>query len=413
VKKRGQLTLFVALLAVVIGFSPAWAAQHPRSTRNQVQFDGDPTAADTVTSIVDAGSADAVTAIRKYWTDNSGKNMNQAVQMTMPLFTGPTKSAPAPSLRSMAGPAGPTMIVSGSQSGRVAPKVQFIPAHLSLRGTEVPPPMAGDFPFSFTRYRLFPNTDTMYRTYPYRTVGKLFFNIGTSRFVCSASVVTAANFSVVWTAGHCVFSPGFGFHSNFLFVPAQRKIGTVPNSPFGEWTAFTATTLAGWTNGLLEYDHGALVMNRGGLLNSTVGETVGMLGFMADAPRNQHWHLFGYPQAPQAPPSIDPQFDGFHQEICASTWAADDQPTGGPADPMTIGVGCDSTGGTSGGPWIVDFNSTPTTTSGGTPVVLNLLNGNNSYRYGGGAPNSLRLFGPYFTTGAIALREFAENIDVP
>jgi hypothetical protein len=157
-----------------------------------------------------------------------------------------------------------------------------------------------------------------------------------------------------------------------------------------------------------------LIMARNTTTGLTVGETVGMLGFMANAAREQHWHLHGYPAGRHAPPSVDPQFTGFHHEICASTWAVNDQPTGTPGtDPPTIGLGCDQTGGTSGGPWIVDLNSLAVSSSGGAPVALNLLNGNNSYRYSGGPPNTQRLYGPYFGVGAMVLRQFAENFDVP
>jgi len=65
--------------------------------------------------------------------------------------------------------------------------------------------------------------------YPNRTVGKLFFKIGTSDFVCSASVL---RFRIVVTAGHCVHSGGAaGFHNTFLFVPAFRN-GTAPLGTF-------------------------------------------------------------------------------------------------------------------------------------------------------------------------------------
>jgi V8-like Glu-specific endopeptidase len=40
-----------------------------------------------------------------------------------------------------------------------------------------------------------------YSTYPYSTVGKVFFNQGGGSYVCSASIVKP---TVIWTAGHCV-----------------------------------------------------------------------------------------------------------------------------------------------------------------------------------------------------------------
>jgi hypothetical protein len=345
-----------------------------------------------------------------YWRADNGRNMNEAREMTMPL--GRRRRAQDPAAARLS-PGGPLLALSGSTGGRGAGRAVQRMQPMSLR-LDAPTPNAGTFPFSFDRYRLFPNTEAQYKTYPYRTVGKLFFNIGASRFVCSASVVTSFNTSVVWTAGHCVYTPGTGFHSNWLFVPAQRRVGVTPTSPYGDWTALYAVVLTVWTTGLLEYDHGALIMNRSTDTGQTIGETVGMLGFMANAPRQQQFHAAGYPAAPHSAPSYNPQFTGFHHEICDAGWAANDLPTGGGSDPPTIGIGCDQTGGSSGGPWIVDFNSLAVSTSGGgNPVALNLLNGNNSYRYSGGPPNNLRMFSPYFSNGAIVLRDFAENVDVP
>jgi hypothetical protein len=72
----------------------------------------------------------------------------------------------------------------------------------------------------------------------------------------------------------------------------------------------------------------------------------------------------------------------------------------------TIGVGCDKIGGTSGGPWVIVLSS-----FGG---ATNFLNGNNSYRYTGpNPPANLRLYSPYFTTGAVNLRDAAQAIVVP
>jgi hypothetical protein len=68
---------------------------------------------------------------------------------------------------------------------------------------------------------------------------------------------------------------------------------------------------------------------------------------------------------------------------------------------MTIGVGCDLIFGASGGPWVVNFS--------GVPEGTNLLNGNNSY-IKRGLP---QLYGPYFTTGAIELRNAAQAVPVP
>jgi hypothetical protein len=286
---------------------------------------------------------------------------------------------------------------------------------LEASGALSPAPQLGGGPFVFSRYQLFPEFPSspgfMYRIFPYNLTGKLFFTIpGQGNFVCSASSMNSANNSVVWTAGHCVVSPtqaGPLFHTNMLFVPGYRGEPTCALTPYGCWTAKTLFSLVGWAfNGQFEFDHGAMVANLGGKAPlARVGERIGFLGFIANIAQDNHWHDHGYPQA--AP------FDGIHHQICTSRLAVLDQPSGAPVGPMTSGIGCDQTGGTSGGPWVINFSG-----FGGS---TNLVNGNNSYRYinpGGvciifGQPCEIQLFSPYFSDGAINLRNAAQAVPVP
>jgi V8-like Glu-specific endopeptidase len=329
-------------------------------------------------------------AVEEFWTE---ERMASAAPADMPPVSDPQPGNNA----DVPPPDGPEYLAYSDENGQ--PQVHIGPRD-GVPAAGAPQPLAGTFPFSYTRYRLFPDLTSIYQTYPNRTIGKFFFTILGSAFFCSASSVVSQNFSVVWTAGHCVFTPGIGFNANFLFAPARRLL----NNPYGTWTARTAFTLNGWTQGFLEFDHGAIVANRGGTTNERIGDRVGSLNFLANASRMQHWHLFGYPAPDPRFPPVNPPFDGEHQEICAATWATNDM---GFFGPPTIGVGCDQTGGASGGPWIVDYSGLP---SSGTQV-FNLLNGNNSYKYL--APNHLRVYGPYFTTGAINLLTAASNVEVP
>jgi hypothetical protein len=335
-------------------------------------------------------------AVEDFWTD---EQMANALPADIPTLE--ASGFDVGTNANAAEPGGPPYLAYTDENGLPQVRIGQAPVGAPLIGG--PQPLAGAFPFTYTRYRLFPDLTSNYQAYPHRTIGKLFFTILGSPFFCSASSVVSLNFSVVWTAGHCVFTPGIGFNGNFLFAPARRNAV----NPYGTWTAQTVFTLVGWALGLLEYDHGAMVANRGGTTNERIGDRVGSLNFMANASRLQHWHLFGYPAPDPRFPPVNPPFDGEHQEICAAPWATNDLPTGGAGDPPTIGVGCDQTGGASGGPWIVDYSGLSTS---GTQV-FNLLNGNNSYKYG--APNHLRLYGPYFTTGAINLLNAASNVEVP
>ena len=140
-------------------------------------------------------------------------------------------------------PAGPPVIASSGAPGDTPEEVEGVEVERLLGG---PTPLFGTSPFSYTRYRLFPDLIATYKTYPYRTTGKLFFTIpGQGNFVCSAASVNSANLAVVWTAGHCVYSPGTGFHTNFSFAPARR----LTSNPYGLWTPVPVNgvwTLTGW-----------------------------------------------------------------------------------------------------------------------------------------------------------------------
>jgi hypothetical protein len=333
--------------------------------------------------------------VQAYWTD---ARMNAATPMPVPRVVRRARSA-AP--QSLVAPSGPTVIATSGRHDEHPHEERTLQAP---GDADIAPLAAGGSAFTYTRYRLFPNTQS--KTYPYKAVGQLFFTIpGQGDFVCSGSVVNSANSSMVWTAGHCVYTPGVGAHTNFLFAPGRS--GGV--NPFGTWTVKEGFTTLGWQIGLFEFDHGALVMNLGGntAVPKKIGQRTGFLGFAANVPRQQNWHIHGYPLAPRAltytPPGA--QFDGEHQEICGATWAADDVPTG--LGPPTVGIGCDQTGGTSGGPWMIDFSGL----SGST----NLLNGNNSYRYvcPPCPPNDLEIYSPYFSDAASNVRDAAQAVPVP
>jgi V8-like Glu-specific endopeptidase len=334
-------------------------------------------------------------AVQDYWTQ---ERMRNAQPLPLPKLSGLAFEVGSTALK---GPSGPPMFVPSRHPDNFTSAPRNRTAELSeypkaIDEAEKVEPLEGTYPFSFTRYRVFPDLRQVYKFFPYKVVGKVFFTIpGLGDYMCSGCVVNTTNRSAVWTAGHCVYSPDVGegvWHENFIFVPARYNGVDL----FGTWTANSLVTLDGWKNGLLEYDQGGAYMNRGGpgAGNHLVGK-LGGLGFLANAPREQHWHLDGYP--------AEVPFDGDHQILCASSWATDDQPTGTPGvDPPTIGIGCDMTGGSSGGPWIVDFS--------GIPGVGNLLNGNVSYGYIG-VPNEL--YGPYFSDGAINLYNWLASHPTP
>jgi len=226
------------------------------------------------------------------------------------------------------------------------------------------------YPPPYTRYKLLPYS--LYTVYPYRTIGKVFFKIPrhSGTYTCSGGVAVGR---AVWTAGHCVYTKGYGWHTNVIFCPSYKAGKT----PYGCWSAFVLGTLNGWIAGKQQYDIGMIgVSDKAG---KKISQRVGWLGAMWNKSPRQHWHALGYPSARP--------FNGKYKYICAASKAVRDNRFG---SPWTNGMGCDQTPGCSGGPWLVKFKPKQ---SGAN----NYVNGVFSYFY---TAQRKQLFSPYFGTGA-------------
>ena len=204
--------------------------------------------------------------------------------------------------------------------------------------------------------------------------GKVFFTDSGVNYVCSGTALTSGNESVVWTAGHCVHDGPGSFHTNFAFVPAYRD----NVRPYGTWSAKTLYTTSGWQlSGNFAYDLGAAVMNTSGgaTLTDTVGGRPVAFNQTDAALASYKYFVHGYPAAGK--------FNGQRMRICETSLSRRDTSV----SPATLGVGCDQTGGSSGGGWVV----------GG--AVVSVV----SYGY-----QSLKnvLFGPY--QGSVAQSLFNE-----
>lgn len=220
------------------------------------------------------------------------------------------------------------------------------------------------------------------------TTGKLFFTLDGSNYVCSGSVVTAGNDSLILTAGHCIHEGSGGddgFATDVAFVPAYSGSGTDQEGPHGVWPAEHLTTTQQWaTSGNLDYDVGFIVTHT--LDGETITDVVGgAQGIAFNQDRGTHVYAFGYPHASP--------YDGTTLTYCAGNTVND--PFGGSAQ----GVTCDMTGGSSGGPWYADFN--PDTAVGTAYSV-------NSYRYRIGRHRD-KMFGPYFGDAIKTLYDATET----
>ncbi|MEV5709705.1 peptidase [Actinoallomurus sp. NPDC052274] len=209
-----------------------------------------------------------------------------------------------------------------------------------------------------------------------RTTGRVFFTYAGRPASCSGDAVAGANQSTVITAGHCVRLDG-AWHTDWVFVPAYHD----GQAPYGKWTATRTLTTPQWeTREDLDYDVGAaMVAPQDG---RTLTSVVGGQGIAFNQPRHRPMYAFGYPA--EAP------YDGSRLVYCSGT-AKDDQKT------HDVGLTCDMTAGSSGGPWFLGFDAR---TGTGTQ------NSVNSFKYDA-APKDM--FGPYFGAAVKALYDKAQN----
>ena len=172
-----------------------------------------------------------------------------------------------------------------------------------------------------------------------RTHGKVFFTLGGNDYVCSGTALLSGNKSVVWTAGHCVNEGPGDFATNWEFVPAYKD----GSAPLGVYVAEDLFTSSAWANqGDFSYDFGAAVVAPSG--GTALTDRVGGRGIAFNYSRSQNYVSYGYPAAPP--------FTGERLWTCNSPLQTSDNS----ANPPTMGIGCDMTGGSSGGGWIVGGN---------------------------------------------------------
>ncbi|HEX7036794.1 MAG TPA: trypsin-like serine protease [Pseudomonadales bacterium] len=214
--------------------------------------------------------------------------------------------------------------------------------------------------------------------FPYRASGKLFFKVGTETNVCTASLIRRG---IIVTAAHCVapFGRGF-FYKNFRFVPGYKN----GHAPFGVWWGTRAAVLNSWRNGTDRCsDAGVVCTNDVAVIRLAAkngkfaGQHTGFysygvngFGFVAGT---THVTQIGYPVCLDNGNLMERNdSQGFVH------W---------PSSGNTI-IGSLMCGGSSGGPWLLNFGRRPklTGTSNGTAFAANTVIGVTSWGYVGGGP---------------------------
>jgi hypothetical protein len=214
--------------------------------------------------------------------------------------------------------------------------------------------------------------------FPRRVHGKVFLTLGDTDYFCSATVVSSAAHTVVWTAGHCVNGAdiGLGFASKWMFVPAYRD----GQAPYGSWTATELITTDGWQSGAnLRLDIGAALLARDPQ-GRGIQDVLGARGIAFRQPRNQIFDAYGYPAIDRNTALSPANFSGNRLFRCRSPLTANDRPPG--SGPETMEIDCDMTAGASGGGWV---------------IADEFVNSVTSYGY---SFDPHHLYGPYF--GSVA-----------
>jgi len=188
---------------------------------------------------------------------------------------------------------------------------------------------------------------------PVRTVGKL---IGTyadgQMLTCSGAIVDAPNGSVIATAAHCVHNPGEPRWKNAWFVPAYDRNG-IANAVRDGWRVTAAHVSPEWERGSLPeslpYDFAFLTVERKD--GRTIQEQFGAnrLDFEPVDPA-KHTVALGYP-------AVAP-YDGETLGYCAGrptllTGPEVQRPSAG----GLLLESCDLTQGSSGGPWLQEYDA--------------------------------------------------------
>lgn len=214
-----------------------------------------------------------------------------------------------------------------------------------------------------------------------KRVGRILFSSGDSYWICSGTVVGdggSNGYSVVLTAGHCIYDGTDGWSTNFVFYPSfdDEPIYDCSVRVNGCWTAtrfainddFYPSGFGPSSALRVDYGFAFFGTNSAGELDALVGgyplKTSGVS--LTDV----QW-AFGYP--------AEGRYKGTDLIYCKGSTIND------PYDVGTWGMACNMNGGSSGGGWLFG-TSNPADGSGQLSSV-------NSYGYRG----LTYMFGPRFT----------------
>ncbi|MCW2912679.1 MAG: hypothetical protein JWN52_747 [Actinomycetia bacterium] len=207
-------------------------------------------------------------------------------------------------------------------------------------------------------------------------IGALFFKNGSGDHYCTASVIDSSKRNLLITAAHCIHGgKGKGYVSNVAFVPKYDA----GKRPYGIWTAKLLAVKWGWTHySDPDLDFGFVAVNpRGG---KKIADVVGNNRLAINKGFGRTVNVAGYPAGKE------------HPIYCRTITKKRSK--------YQVRFDCGGfTGGTSGSPWMLWYNSK--TKTGYTNGVIG------GYQRGGNV--SYISYSPYFDKDVWNLRDFADK----
>ncbi|KVK78739.1 hypothetical protein WS91_00440 [Burkholderia sp. MSMB1498] len=260
----------------------------------------------------------------------------------------------------------------GAGDGKQRPVQLVAPVDLSQTGVQPQEFGTSNQPYNTSQVKAYGDNTQYY--YPFRPAGKLFFNIGSATYLCSASLIKPG---VVVTAAHCVANFGQRqFYSNWVFVPDYSN----GSAPYGVWSGASATIMTSYFDGsdpcavagvVCQDDVAVIVLTPQG--GAYAGNSAGWYGY--------GWNGYSYNSSGLAqidqlgyPVALD---NGVFMERNGSQGFV----SAGYSN-NTI-IGSLMTGGSSGGPWLVNLGMPPALngTGFGNAASHNVVVGVTSWGY--------------------------------
>ncbi|KVE44969.1 hypothetical protein WS69_18775 [Burkholderia sp. BDU5] len=236
----------------------------------------------------------------------------------------------------------------GAGDGKQRPVQLVAPVNLNQGGIEPQEYGSSNQPYTTSQVNAYGDNTQYY--YPFRPAGKLFFNIGSATYLCSASLIKPG---VVVTAAHCVANFGQRqFYSNWVFVPDYSN-GT---APYGVWSGASATIMTSYYDGtdpcavagvVCQDDVAVIVLVPQG--GSYAGNRTGWYGY--------GWN--GYSYNPSGLALIDQL--GYPVALDNGVYMERNESQGFVSSSYSNNtiIGSLMTGGSSGGPWLVNLGMPP------------------------------------------------------